>query len=225
MNFIKTHIILFLVVLSFKLSAQPWWFKNPPTSSSGNYYYYSIEADSIQEAKVKAFIAASAIYGELETSNNTIEETVIIQDGVAKDYTKIKGLVTLGGEKIRYKIIEQKNRKGKLYLLFMFGPKTDKLLPKGRHFSVPLATGLSLAVPGLGQIYKKEGIKGVLLITSFVSGMGVGIWSEIQKGQAVKNFNSATTFNQREQFKSDAYKFRNIRNIGCLLYTSDAADD
>jgi len=214
MMIVKSLFFSFFFFLNGTINyAQPKWYKKTPISSSGKYHYIAIEIKNNEEANEQILKAATTYFGEVEQGKTEFKEHIIIKDGKVEDYTSISGTASFGNQKVKYKVIEQAYINKKLYLLFMFEEKNKTTLPKAKSFSIPKASLYSLLLPGTGQLYKKNKLKGGMFLSSFLLFTGTAFYSHAKKEVLLDDFNNASTFEEREDIKDKATQFKNFRNL------------
>ena len=168
-------IILFLGKLSF--AKQPSWIKHKPESIYFAYYCGVGSSNNLESAKKKAI--SNAIFEIVQSDNISIkgkltiksEETEengkvdyrdeIIQDILIKGESKnIKGLKNVGNHWEKKKFVYN-------YWILIRVPKENSFANMSIYNTKKFAPiWRSIIIPGWGQFYKKQKIKGTLILSS-----------------------------------------------------------
>lgn len=189
--------------ITWKCNAQPSWYRNPPQSSSGKFCYIPVHVNSNENVLNKALPkATSCIGGGFNPSGTTYS-------------SQAQGSIEIGGRAIMYQRVRSKtDGHGGEYVLMMFGKKETKDLPKKatrNPFYITLP--MSAAIPGTGQMVKKQGGKGALMLISFLGTAGSAGYFELQRQSDLVAYDKATTFEQRESLLNSMQKNIDYRNI------------
>ncbi len=183
--------------------AQPGWHTNPPESSSGNYCYVSVLVTGNEDVLVKALPQARTCLGVshpgfTQVSGGTID-----------------GVIEIGGRVVKYQRVDAYNSSRGQYVLMMFSKNENKELPKkALKNPIPLTFTLSAAIPGMGQMYKKEKGRGFLFLTTVLGSAAATYYFETERASYIDKFNGAGTFGERELYIKKIEDSQNYRNIG-----------
>lgn len=193
--------ISFLMILINCAVAQPSWCRDEPVSSSGKYCYICVHVRGNEDVLEKSLKNAASCLGLTGYNYRQISGA---GDG---------GTIEVGEKTLNYKRIRAKNESHSSYVLMMFSTG-DKNLP--RHATrnpLYLTFPMSAAIPGTGQMYKKQGGKGALMLVGFLGAAGSAAYFELDRRNDLNAFEKATTFDERESLLRSMDQSMSFRNI------------
>lgn len=225
-------VFVFLIFMDNLCAKQPEWINEIPQSVYFSYYSGTGSSNNLETAKKKAVSNAIfeiirsgkiSLIGEQQVKSKDIEEngeldyrTEIVQDVLIKGESQnIRGLKTVGehwGE-------ENSNYN---YWILIRVPKKNSYVEmpiyKNNNFS-PIWR--STIFPGWGQFYKKQPVKGTLIMSSELALVSSFIYFSYRgKDFSDKEKNEIFDMNKRETYKDNkdlAYNIATVSLIGATV--------
>lgn len=203
-NHMKNILFISCLFLACNLSfgqKKPWWINDKPQSSTKKYHYELVYVGARENALNLAFMKYSESFG------------LGYKPGSINAQDDQEGRYELKGKMVRYQKVEEKNVGSSRYVLYMFRidgkDKITNRLYRGHLVAFPL----SAALPGLGQMHKRQKGKGWAFLTSTLIFGGGAYYLDTERKKYKDEFYNTSSYEEKQEYLDKHNEFQLYRNI------------
>ena len=239
----STH-FLAIAIFSFNLlTAQstiskklPWVDGFFPTNSS-IYNYVVVQGDgtTLNEAQNKAVeslvFQLATEQGVSVSSNTVIKTQSLVRNQQEKFTTDYKDQIVINQDDFKtvfskideyYELIKDHSGKAmyRTWQLYVTGLSASQKVPKilySSKYNMSDAGFRSLIVPGWGQFYKKQNLKGFLFISAGIASVGNAIYASNKHSYHINRSMETSNLDLKKEYVKKANDFTTIKNISIAV--------
>ncbi|MBI9066090.1 MAG: hypothetical protein JEZ09_02280 [Salinivirgaceae bacterium] len=216
-NYTISAILLFIAISSF--AQMPNWVKRgTPNSTSGKYYYAMGQGKTLEEAVYTTVKSGAKLQGFTAITDQSLERSLKIQNNKRTTKHNSLGTVSFEDKKVNIFIAEQYfDYSNNVYHVLIGFSKNENIQSPLKPLACNTnAIWRSAIVPGWGQFYKKQSLKGGVIIGSFAALAGSSIYFENKRTYNSDRIQETTNITIAKEYKSRADNYATYRNVSII---------